>query len=227
MLKNAARETGPSQGRDRKGNYTKTQRKGTHYKPRHGICFLTINARQKIEGVKKKNKGYLNTSGAKTPAAARSVLKHIHLDGVGIADLLQDELRNTIARRYLEIDQAEVEDDDPDNAAVIGVDDTAADVDTMPQRETRTRSYAPIAPQGNPDLEAGRNAGARPRGDDDRLGGAKVKPSGTGGASDRSFGAITLQNEAKRRTQTPSRGRGRGWILEGRRRRERHSLVTK
>ena len=77
-----------------------------------------------------------------SPRAPLRVRQLLHLHRRDHADLLEDQLGHAIAHLHDEVLPSEVEEDDADVAAVVGIDDAGAAVDHLLHRETAAEGSA-------------------------------------------------------------------------------------
>ena len=105
--------------------------------------------------------------GAKTPRTPLSLLKRRLFQRGRRAKLLQDELSDAVPASDVEVEGAQVEEQDHDIAAEVPVDDASADVDAMLQGKAGTRGHPPIGAIGNPDLKVCLNTDPFTRAHDD------------------------------------------------------------
>jgi hypothetical protein len=84
------------------------------------------------------------SSAAKAILSSNTLLQFLHLDNFGRKDPLKHKLRNAITLFDLEVLLAEVEEQDPDLAAVVCVDDAGASGNRVLGCETGARGYASV-----------------------------------------------------------------------------------
>lgn len=141
----------------------------------------------------------LETGGAKAASPALRGVQVVDLEDVGRGNLLQHQLGNPVALLDVKVDLGKVEQDDPKGAAVVGINDTGADINKVLDSQTGARGNAAVVAGGDGNGDVSGNAGLALGRDNTVLGRAQVVAGSKAGATDReaALGRELLDEEGR------------------------------